>query len=112
MNTVLVAPAKLTLSLRITGVRDDGLHLIEAEMVSLDLADRISVGPGNGLEVHGAGGGLEVVADDDNLVSRALALVGRRPGWWSKRRSRPERAWVAGLLTPLRSCAGPALTTS
>lgn len=77
MNTVLVAPAKLTLSLRITGVRDDGLHLIEAEMVSLDLADRISVGPGNGLAVYGAGGGLEVVADDDNLVSRALALVGR-----------------------------------
>ena len=31
----LSAPAKLTLSLRITGVRDDGYHLIDAEMVSL-----------------------------------------------------------------------------
>ncbi|MBS1264496.1 MAG: 4-diphosphocytidyl-2-C-methyl-D-erythritol kinase [Acidimicrobiaceae bacterium] len=77
MNTVLVAPAKLTLSLRVTGVRSDGLHLIDAEMVGLDLADRITVGPGSGLEVHGTGAGLDVVADEDNLVSRALALVGR-----------------------------------
>ena len=38
-RVTLVAPAKLTLSLRITGVRDDGYHLIDAEMVSLDLAD-------------------------------------------------------------------------
>jgi len=77
VNSVLVAPAKLTLSLRITGVRDDGLHLIDAEMVSLDLADRISVGPGNGLEVHGTAGGLEVPADADNLVRLALSLAGR-----------------------------------
>ena len=39
MTVVLHAPAKLTLSLRITGVRDDGYHLIDAEMVSLDLHD-------------------------------------------------------------------------
>ena len=32
------APAKLTLSLRVTGVRDDGYHLIDAEMVTLDVA--------------------------------------------------------------------------
>ena len=39
-------PAKLTLSLRITGVRDDGYHLIDAEMVTLDLADRLSIDAG------------------------------------------------------------------
>ena len=33
------APAKLALNLRVTGVRTDGFHLIDAEMVSLDLAD-------------------------------------------------------------------------
>ncbi|MEY5060064.1 MAG: hypothetical protein RJA51_1811, partial [Actinomycetota bacterium] len=37
----LLAHAKLTLSLRVTGVRDDGYHLINAEMVSLGLADGI-----------------------------------------------------------------------
>jgi hypothetical protein len=42
----LRAHAKLTLGLRITGVRDDGYHLIDAEMVSLDLHDLVTLTPG------------------------------------------------------------------
>ena len=42
----LRAHAKLTLGLRITGVRADGYHLIDAEMVSLDLHDVLTVTPG------------------------------------------------------------------
>ncbi len=76
--TVLQAPAKLTLGLRITGVRADGFHLIDAEMVGLDLADTLTFSPGDGLEVEAAGSGLPVPATDDNLVRRALAAVGRR----------------------------------
>jgi 4-diphosphocytidyl-2-C-methyl-D-erythritol kinase len=75
-DTVL-APAKLTTSLHITGVRPDGYHLIEAEMVSIDLCDELEFSAGDGLEVHGATG-LAVPADEDNLVRRALRLVGRR----------------------------------
>ena len=76
-GVLVVAPAKLTLSLRITGVRDDGYHLIDAEMVSLDLADELEFDPdGDGLDVVGATG-LPVPADDDNLVRRALRIVGR-----------------------------------
>lgn len=76
---VLVAPAKLTVSLRVIGVRDDGYHLIDAEMVSLDLADRLVLSTGEGVEVVDAGAGvaLDIVDDGDNLVSRALRLVGR-----------------------------------
>jgi 4-diphosphocytidyl-2-C-methyl-D-erythritol kinase len=71
------APAKLTVSLRVTGVRADGYHLIDAEMVTLDYADVLEIGDGDGLDVVGphAGG---VPAGDDNLVRRALSLVGRR----------------------------------
>ena len=72
----MLAPAKLTVSLRVTGVRDDGYHLIDAEMVTLDLADELQFGEGDGLEVVGATG-LAVPADDDNLVRRALRAVGR-----------------------------------
>ena len=72
----VVAPAKLTLSLRITGLRPDGFHLIDAEMVSLDLADQLVFTDGDGLDVIGATG-LAVTTDDDNLVRRALRLVGR-----------------------------------
>lgn len=73
---VVRAPAKLTVSLRVTGVRADGYHLIDAEMVALDLADELTIGPGDHLEVVGASG-LAVPADDDNLVRRALRAVGR-----------------------------------
>ncbi len=75
----LFAPAKLTLSLRVTGVRDDGYHLIDAEMVSLDVGDTLLVDPdGDGLVV--VEGDDERPGDDDDLVRRALRLAGRRAG--------------------------------
>jgi 4-diphosphocytidyl-2-C-methyl-D-erythritol kinase len=72
---VVVANAKLTRSLRITGVRDDGYHLLDAEMVSVDLADTLIFTEGDGLEIEGAG--PDVPPDDSNLVRRALASVRR-----------------------------------
>jgi len=69
------ALAKLTLSLRVTGVRDDGYHLIDAEMVTLDLADSLTFDEGDGLA------GLEVIGADlppDDLVTRAMRAVGRQ----------------------------------
>ena len=75
-SITLRAHAKLTLELRITGVRDDGYHLIDAEMVSLDLHDLITVSPGRpGLTAAGpfAEG---IPLDDSNLVSRALRAAG------------------------------------
>jgi 4-diphosphocytidyl-2-C-methyl-D-erythritol kinase len=77
LPATLEAPAKLTLSLRITGVRNDGYHLIDAEMVSLDLADRLQLAPGDGLVIEG-GAGASVPVGPDNLVSRALRLARRR----------------------------------
>jgi 4-diphosphocytidyl-2-C-methyl-D-erythritol kinase len=76
----LLAPAKLTVSLRVTGLRSDGYHLIDAEMVSLDLADRLVVTEGDGIELVGLDhpGGLDVSEDEDNLVAKALRSVGRR----------------------------------
>jgi 4-diphosphocytidyl-2-C-methyl-D-erythritol kinase len=103
--SVVLAPAKLTLSLRVTGVRADGYHLLDAEMVSLDLADELTFNDGRGLEVVDATPGADaspvpapvpapgsrlrpgvpaapglppgVPAGDDNLVLRALRAVGR-----------------------------------
>jgi len=80
--TTIEARAKLTLSLRVTGVRDDGFHLIDAEMAELDLSDVLR------LQEPAGGGDGELVVDGpfaagigdgpDNLVRRALALAGRR----------------------------------
>lgn len=71
------APAKLTLSLRITGVRPDGFHEIDAEMVTLELCDELTFSKGQGLDVLGASG-LPVGVGDDNLVRRALVALGRQ----------------------------------
>lgn len=76
------APAKLTLSLRITGVRSDGYHLIDAEMTTLDFGDW--------LEITSADAGVhmlttaatvtEHVASCDNLITKALTLASRKAG--------------------------------
>jgi 4-diphosphocytidyl-2-C-methyl-D-erythritol kinase len=102
--SVILAPAKLTLALRVTGVRADGYHLLDAEMVSLDLADELTFSEGSGFEIVDARPGAHaspvpaptadrrrlmpgvpaapglppgVPAGDDNLVRRALRAVGR-----------------------------------
>jgi len=93
------APAKLTRSLRVVGVRHDGYHLLEAEMATIDLADELEIEDGaDGLEVVDEVGWVlgdrplsaarrRDVADPapdavplgmENLVVRALATVGRR----------------------------------
>ena len=82
-SATVTAPAKLTLHLRVTGVRADGYHLIDAEMVALDLADELTFGPGDGVDMvdeTGRGGLGAAYGDnlDDNLVVRALRVVDRR----------------------------------
>lgn len=77
-GTVIVsAPAKLALELRVTGVRDDGYHLIDAEMVSLEWADTLTITPGgSGLTADGPfADGMPL--DETNLVAKALRLAGR-----------------------------------
>jgi len=71
----LLAPAKLTLSLRVLGTRADGLHLIDAEMVTLDLADTLFLGESQGVTFTGPFG--EHLEAGDDLVTRALELVDR-----------------------------------
>ncbi|MBM3674422.1 MAG: 4-(cytidine 5'-diphospho)-2-C-methyl-D-erythritol kinase [Actinobacteria bacterium] len=74
----ILAPAKLTLSLRILGLRDDGFHALEALTVSVsEPADTLVVAeadPGTvALAVSGVTADLPV--DDTNLVVRAVRAV-------------------------------------
>lgn len=72
------SPAKLTLTLRVVGVRNDGYHLIDAEMVALDLADHITITESDTTQISVAGPYAAGIATDaTNLVHRALSLVGR-----------------------------------
>jgi 4-diphosphocytidyl-2-C-methyl-D-erythritol kinase len=80
---MLLAPAKLTLSILVTGVRADGYHELDAEMVTLSLADELVLEDGgSGLQVDPAddvGRGVRALGDPaQNLVVRALQAVQRQ----------------------------------
>ena len=80
----LLAPAKVNLGLRLTGVRDDGYHLLESLFVPLRLADALEVrwspeaasAVGLEIEIPGEEGLPEALADvtsgPDNLIVRAI----------------------------------------
>lgn len=79
MRVRIEAPAKLTWTLRVIGVRNDGYHLIDAEMSSLDLADVLIVAGSDSIEMSVDGPFANgVPTDSSNLVWRALELTGRR----------------------------------
>jgi 4-diphosphocytidyl-2-C-methyl-D-erythritol kinase len=76
----VLAPAKLTVSLAVTGVRTDGYHELDAEMVTLSLADELVFEEGrSGLTVEAEAWtrATALPPSADNLVTRALAVVGR-----------------------------------
>jgi 4-diphosphocytidyl-2-C-methyl-D-erythritol kinase len=79
VRVTIVAPAKLTLSLRVVGVRDDGYHLIDAEMTTLDLHDEIDITPTDTDSELSFSGPFSrgIPTDSTNLVARALTLAGR-----------------------------------
>jgi 4-diphosphocytidyl-2-C-methyl-D-erythritol kinase len=76
----LLAHAKLTWNLEITGRREDGLHELRSEMTTIGLHDVLFVDDTlDHLEILNPFA-TEIATDEDNLIVRALRLVGRRAG--------------------------------
>lgn len=92
----LDAPAKLNLALRVVGRRADGYHLLESDLVLLELADRLLLLPGcSGLRVEGDG------TADLPLDERNLAWRGLRAGFEGE----PD-AWCLALEKHVPAAAG------
>ena len=72
----LEAPAKLTLSLAITGVRPSGFHEIKAEMVTISLTDRIRLYEGDTEISYRGPYPINPPAEDD-LIVKALNTIGK-----------------------------------
>ncbi|MGO4852474.1 4-(cytidine 5'-diphospho)-2-C-methyl-D-erythritol kinase [Phaeovulum sp. W22_SRMD_FR3] len=72
-----LAPAKVNLTLHVTGRRADGYHLLDSLVVFTELGDRLhfAAGPGLSLSVEGpmASG---VPESEENLVLKAARLLG------------------------------------
>ena len=70
------AHAKINWALNITGSRDDGYHLMDMLMQSIDLADDLTVEPAEGLALAVDG----APAGEENLVLRAAMALNRFAG--------------------------------
>ncbi|HET9540446.1 MAG TPA: 4-(cytidine 5'-diphospho)-2-C-methyl-D-erythritol kinase [Candidatus Limnocylindria bacterium] len=76
----LEAPAKLNLSLAVTGRRADGFHELDSELVLLELADRLLLLPGcSGLRLEGDGSETLPIGRENLAWRGLLAAVGRAP---------------------------------
>jgi 4-diphosphocytidyl-2-C-methyl-D-erythritol kinase len=80
ISLTVEAPAKLNLSLRVTGRRRDGYHELETLLVLLDVADRLLLMPGApGLRIDGPAS-ADLPLGADNLAWRGLlAGLGGEP---------------------------------
>lgn len=71
------APAKINLTLHVTGRRADGYHLIDSLVAFADIGDRVTVSPAPAATLTVSGPMAEGVPEGpDNLVLRAAALIG------------------------------------
>jgi len=72
------APAKLNLTLHVTGRRPDGYHMLDSLVVFLELGDVVTVAPGP-LSLSLTGPFAQgLAAGPDNLCLRAARLAGRQ----------------------------------
>lgn len=97
------APAKVNLTLHVTGRRDDGYHLLDSLVMFADIGDSLTVAPGAlRLKVQGpmAQG---VPAGPDNLVMRAAVLMGVEAAITLDKRL-PAAAGIGGGSSDAAAC--------
>ncbi|KEO52957.1 4-(cytidine 5'-diphospho)-2-C-methyl-D-erythritol kinase [Thioclava pacifica] len=77
--TSVFAPAKINLTLHVTGQRADGYHLLDSLVVFAPVGDRLVIQPGNALSLTVEGPeAAGVPADMSNLVLKAAAFLAER----------------------------------
>ncbi len=76
----MLAPAKINLTLHVTGQRADGYHLLDSLVVFADCGDELSLIP-QGFKVDGPfGAALNDTLPENNLILRAARLFGAATG--------------------------------
>lgn len=81
MSVEAFAPAKVNLTLHVTGRRSDGYHLLDSLVVFPDVGDRLSFAPAEDLSLEVCGPLAEgVPTDGRNLCLRAALLLGTTKG--------------------------------
>ncbi|TNF59724.1 MAG: 4-(cytidine 5'-diphospho)-2-C-methyl-D-erythritol kinase [Rhodobacteraceae bacterium] len=92
------APAKINLTLHVTGQRADGYHLLDSLVVFADVGDRVSFQEDAQplrLKITGPGA-AGVPVDDSNLVMRAARAAGLSRGLITLDKHLPAAAGIGG----------------
>ncbi|TCP44479.1 4-(cytidine 5'-diphospho)-2-C-methyl-D-erythritol kinase [Rhodovulum marinum] len=81
MTVEAFAPAKINLTLHVTGQRADGYHLLDSLVIFVDAGDRLRLSPADDLTLRVTGPRAEgVPCDGRNLVLKAAMLFGCERG--------------------------------
>lgn len=113
-----LAPAKINLTLHVTGQRADGYHLLDSIVVFAEVGDRLSLAAGEELTLALSGRyGDALSAESDNLVLRAARLAGARHAAFHLDKALPLASGMGGgssdaaaalhLLADAQGCALP-----
>lgn len=80
--TEVFAPAKINLTLHVTGQREDGYHLLDSLVMFAPAADVVHIAPAETLSLRVSGPEAAAVPDDGrNLVMKAAAMLSQHlPG--------------------------------
>jgi 4-diphosphocytidyl-2-C-methyl-D-erythritol kinase len=97
-----IAPAKINLTLRVLGRRADGYHELESLVAFADVADRLTLRPGDTLALDISGPFAAASGDvSDNLVLKAVVALsqrvsGLRAGHFELEKNIPVAAGIGG----------------
>lgn len=81
LSVSVFAPAKVNLTLHVTGKRPDGYHLLDSLVMFADVGDELFIQTGNTISVTTEGPEAAAVPHDmDNLVLKVAALFDEMPG--------------------------------
>ena len=110
MTTVKVwAPAKINLTLHVTGQRDDGYHELDSLVAFAPVADELIIQQGNTLSLTVEGPEARgVPADMSNLVTQAASHMaeGRGASMTLTKTCLPLLGSAEGQRTPLQPSGG------
>lgn len=120
---VMRAPAKINLTLDVTGVRADGYHTIRSVMQTVDLCDRITVSLREQSGIALSLSDPALPTGRDNIAFRAAEVFMEQSGWQQGLYIEVEKhipmqagmaggsADAAGVLAALRELSGAGIST-
>jgi 4-diphosphocytidyl-2-C-methyl-D-erythritol kinase len=97
MRVEAFAPAKINLTLHVTGQRPDGYHMLDSLVVFADVGDRLSVETADDLSLSVTGPMAKgVPSDGRNLVLKAAQIAGFSAGRIVLEKNLPAEAGIGG----------------